>query len=413
MKRLSIIKTAMGIGVCLSSLWGASLPMFAVSLKGGSQYQVVNWAGETFVVGELFSEPILQDSLAGIPTPIDPAISPQLQIQFYSTADFRDLFDSLSPEANSGIYPDLPLDSIAQLQVDAIATNDIDTDRVQQATTSQATSLFEYLVGSIENKESASGLQIQIGSPEEDENLLQYVGTALSGLNISGNATSTNRAEVEILPQVNYRNIFRDVYDFEVDIVAAPRTVNSPLPDNLLVTQESAINYSLVGTQQQISTVPQDYDTTPGSLFGASSVDSILFDDSFLQLNEFDSRVSNVLGGDLDRRVGLASPTEGSYVPVSQQVEIEPIYGKVSNSSDRINQQKSSMQLELEAQAAERIKRINEKRSNLQKRLQDERQRREMRRKHLQRQTDLKRRQSLRQQTRRQQDQMRRQRESF
>lgn len=90
-------------------------------------------------------------------------------------------------------------------------------------------------------------------SAEEEEKLLEYLLVSLSNIELQTSSNNSNyRASIPVLPQVNYRDVYRDIYDFDVSLAEASQrtasqiaTPNRRSPGNVILMHSSPeYNYS-------------------------------------------------------------------------------------------------------------------------------------------------------------------------
>ena len=149
---------------------------------------------------------------------------------------------------------------------------------------------------------SESQIQVQIGSDEEEGNLLDYIVGAFSNLQINSISSNTfANPSVAILPQVAYEDVYKGLYDFNVNVSAnpnptanAPRAINNSIPEESLITQESVRNYN-----------PRTFANTG---FGGNNND-------FLANESTTSSLSRLFGGSAVPEENNSSPTSFLYTP--------------------------------------------------------------------------------------------------
>lgn len=245
---------------------------------------------------------------------------------------------------------------------------------------------------------SESQIRIQIGSEEEEGSLLDYIVGAFSNLQINNNSFAN--PNVVILPQVAYGDIYRGLYDFEVDVAAnpnpsatTPRSVNNSIPEELLVTRESVGNYnpSFIPTGFRSSgnnfLLPTDYTSSVSSLLGGSTTpsennsnpSSFLYT-PYISSSNVGSFVDSYEYQDISTRISeILSQNVNVYTNTDEEIEVESNY-RYQSASDRFNAQKNPMQLELEQELQERETRRKQKRQTLMMKLNQEQRQREMKR---------------------------------
>lgn len=280
---------------------------------------------------------------------------------------------------------------------------------------------------------SESQIQVQIGSDEEEGNLLDYIVGAFSNLQINSiGSNSFANPSVAILPQVAYEDVYKGLYDFNVNVSAnpnptanAPRAVNNSIPEESLITQESVRNYNpRTFANTGFSSNNNDFlpnESTTSSLsrlFGGSAVpeENNSSPTSFLYTPYLSSSNLNSLSNsyayedeDVSTRINEILSQNVNVYTNTDEIEVESGY-RYTSASDKFNAQKAPMQVELEQELQERERRRKEKRRNLTIKLRQEQRQREMKRRLEQINTTRKRNNALRQQRQKQQNNLRQQR---
>lgn len=287
---------------------------------------------------------------------------------------------------------------------------------------------------------SESEIQIQIGSQQEEGNLLNYIVGAFSNLQI--NSISNNsfaNPSVVILPQVGYGDIYRGLYDYDVNVTAnqgaiTPRSVNNSIPEEALITQESVRNYNPrtfastgFSSNRNEFLLPTEYTSSLSRLFGGSTIprennsssSSFLYTpylsssnvNSFISNNAYENAYENTYENVSTRIEGILSENVNVFTN-TDEIEVESGYRYIS-ASDKFNAQKAPMQKELEKELQEQEKRRKEKRRSLIMKLRQEQRQRDMKRRQEQVSTTRKRNNRLRQQRRKQQQTLRQQRNTL
>ncbi|VEP12365.1 hypothetical protein H1P_1450021 [Hyella patelloides LEGE 07179] len=231
---------------------------------------------------------------------------------------------------------------------------------------------------------STYNIQVQTGTESEDQSLLEYVTNSLR--NIQFNSVGSNsfaNPNVIVLPQVAYEDIYRGLYDFEIDVTAnpstgVPRVVDNSIPEEFLISQESIRNYEpqLVGFQPLSDSA--DGNILPGRY--ASTISAVLYESTESGANNSggsSSAIQNLYGGniravlnnnsyeDLSTRVGSVLPsTNASVFTNIEDIEIESNYKTVS-AFQKFQNQKDPRQIELEEQLAEQQEKSKEQREKI------------------------------------------------
>ena len=382
---MNLLATRIGLGIAiyLSSSTIYTHPSFAVSLKFSDRYELTQ-----------LNEPI------------------------FSTIE-PDLVDNSVSEVNGAEYFNLDFQPQPQLLEPTLSS-------IQQP--SIATTPTESLFA------PESQIRVQIGSDEEEGNLLDYIVGAFSNLQINSiNNNSFANPNVVILPQVAYGDLYRGLYDFEVDVTAnpnpsatTPRSANNSIPEELLVTRESVRNYnpSFIPTgfssNRNDFLLPTNYTSSVSSLFGGtttpsennSSPSSFLYT-PYLSSRNINSFVGSYEDRDMSTRISeILSQNVNVYTNTEEEIEVESNY-RYQSASDKFNEQKDPMQLELEQELQQREIRRKQKRQNLMMKLQQEQRKREMKRKQEQITTTRKRNNRLRRARQKQQQTLRKQQQTL
>lgn len=234
-------------------------------------------------------------------------------------------------------------------------------------------------------------VEVQIGSEKEEDNLWSSIGQSLTNLQFRDNEDNNvlNNPNVIILPQVAFQDIYRGIYDFEINLAAvstiAPRVANSPIPDVYLVSQESIVNYSPAFlASQALRNAPEDYLRPEGYISDSSSLmaDSNSSENN-INLNQLNSLGSEDYYEDLSERVKSLVSSNINVVPSIEdsiaEIELETKY-KAPNPIQKFQSQKDPKLQKMEEELSkEQQKLANERRSLLQK-LKNEQKQRESKR---------------------------------
>lgn len=342
-------RIGLGIAIYLSSSTIYTHSGFAVSLKFSDRYELTQLDEPAFSTIE-------PDSVDNFVSEIDGAE--------YFDLDFQPQPQLLEPTLFSSEQPSIP------------------------TTSTEPQDLFA----------SESQIRIQIGSEEEEGSLLDYIVGAFSNLQINNNSFAN--PNVVILPQVAYGDIYRGLYDFEVDVAAnpnpsatTPRSVNNSIPEELLITRESVRNYnpSFIPTGFRSSgnnfLLPNDYASSVSSLLGGSTTprennsnpSSFLYT-PYISSSNVGSFVDSYEYQDISTRISeILSQNVNVYTNTDEEIEVESNY-RYQSASDRFNAQKNPMQLELEQELQKRETRRKQKSQRLMMKLSQEQRRREMKR---------------------------------
>ena len=279
-----------------------------------------------------------------------------------------------------------------------------------------------------------SQIRIQIGSDEEEGSLFDYIVGAFSNLQINSiNNNSFANPSVVILPQVAYGDLYRGLYDFEVDVTAnpnpsatTPRSANNSIPEELLVTRESVSNFNPGFIPSGFSSntneflLPTDYTSSISSLFGGnttprennSNPSSFLYT-PYISSSNVGSFVDSYEYQDISTRISeILSQNVNVYTNTDEEIEVESNY-RYQSASDKFNAQKDPMQLELEHELQERERRRKQKRMSLMMKLRQEQRQREMKRRQEQVSTTRKRNNQLRRARQKQQQTLRKQQQTL
>jgi hypothetical protein len=383
---MNLLATRIGLGIAiyLSSSTLYTHSSFAVSLKFSDRYELTQLDEAPLTFRE--------------PSPVDNSISGLLNAA-ESSIDVRQEPQLLEPTFSS----------IQQSSV--------------EATPQELQDLFF---------SSASSIQVQTGSDREEENLLDYIVGAFSNLEINSiNNNSFANPSVVILPQVAYEDVYKGLYDFDVDVSAnpnptanTPRAVNNSIPEEFLITQESVRDYNPrtfantgFGSNNNDLLLPTEYTSSLSRLFGVSAVPrennsnpSSLLYTPYLSSSNLNSLTNSYAYEyeDLATRVNEILPQNFNAYTNVDEIEVESDY-KYTSASDKFNAQKDPMQVDLEEELRERERRRKEKRRNLLMKLGQEQRQREMKRRLERINTARKRDSALRQQRQRQQQTLRQQ----
>lgn len=239
-------------------------------------------------------------------------------------------------------------------------------------------------------------IQIQTASSEsEDTNLLGVIADAFGDLQFSNiDNNSAINPNVAILPQVSFQDVYRGLYDFEIETGATsgivPRVANNSIPDESLISQESISGYnpqffasqSFSNNNSKNYLSPSDYRYSLSSLVNGSSNQN--------NRNQFQSNQS-LYGGNvnsllnrnsyedvLTRAEGILVNNTNVYIEPTE-IEVKPQY-KVTSASQKFQAQKDPKQQALEEELANQKRIRDQKRSNLLRKLRNEQQQREMKR---------------------------------
>ena len=208
---------------------------------------------------------------------------------------------------------------------------------------------------------------------------------------------------VVILPRVAYQDIYRGLYDFNINLVSprSPRAASNSIPQNTLISQESISNYnytpasapSFTSSYIGASNLSGFYNNTPNSYTSdrgtTTEADNYIYED-------LSTRLESVLA----KNTNIYTNREEIDVPSSRSF-ITPI--------EKFDSQKSEKSRELakERQEKERIR--IQKRQVLQRRMEQEQAARERQRQQQAMNIRRKREMDLRNQLRRQQQALQRQ----
>ena len=382
---MNLLATRIGLGIAiyLSSSTIYTHSSFAVSLKFSDRYELTQ-----------LNEPVFSTIE---PDLVDNSVS-EVNGAEYFNLDFQPQPQLLEPTLSS-----IPQPSIA---------------------TTPTESLFA----------PESQIRVQIGSDEEEGSLLDYIVGAFSNLQINSiNNNSFANPNVVILPQVAYGDLYRGLYDFEVDVTAnpnpsatTPRSANNSIPEELLVTRESVRNYnpSFIPTgfssNRNDFLLPTNYTSSVSSLFGGtttpsennSSPSSFLYT-PYLSSRNINSFVGSYEDRDMSTRISeILSQNVNVYTNTEEEIEVESNY-RYQSASDKFNEQKDAVQLELEQELQERERRRKQKRTSLMRKLRQEQRQREMKRRQEQINTTRKRNNRLLRARQKQQQTLRKQQQTL
>lgn len=389
MMNLLATRIGLGIAIYLSSSTLYTHSSFAVSLKFSDRYELTQLDELPLTFRE--------------PSPVDNSVSGLLNAAEYSNLDVRQQPQILEP-------------TLFGIQGSSIT-----------ATSTELQDLFFA---------SESQIQVQIGSDEEEGNLLNYIVGAFSNLQINSiGSNSFANPSVVILPQVAYEDVYKGLYDFNVNVSAnpnptanAPRAVNNSIPEESLITQESVRNYNPrtfantgFSSNSNDFLLPNEYTSSLSRLFGGSAIprEDNNSPTSFLYTPYISSSNVNSLTNsyededeDVSTRINEILSQNVNVYTNTDEIEVESGY-RYTSASDKFNAQKAPMQVELEQELQERERRRKEKRRNLTIKLRQEQRQREMKRRLEQINTARKRNNTLRQQRQKQQNNLRQQRNTL
>lgn len=382
------IRTGLGMGIYLSSLALYTHSSYAVSLKFSDRYELTQLEESAFAFQE--------------PSPVG---------------------NSPSELPNAAEYLELEIEQQPQVRLESISD-------IQQLSMIAIPPELQELFLAPETE-----IQVQIGSDGEEGSLLDYIIGAFSNLQINTiNNNSFTNPDVAILPQVAYEDIYRGLYDFDVDVTAnpnpsavAPRSANNSIPEEYLITQESVRNYNprtftssgAIGNQNDLL-LPTEYTRSLSEVFGGSTTpreENSTPTNSFLSTpslsgGNVDSPLGNYVYEDVSTRINQILSQNTDVFLNTEEIEVESNYRYMS-ASDKFNAQKDPMQQELEEELLEREQRRKEKMQNIRRKLQQEQRQREMKRRREQVRITKQRNNRLRQQTRKQQQTLRQQQQTL
>jgi hypothetical protein len=267
-------------------------------------------------------------------------------------------------------------------------------------------------------------IQVETAVAETEEtaaetgNLWDSIAESLTNLQFNSDSNNSfANPNIIVLPQVAYEDIYRGLYDFEINLAAiatiTPRVANSPIPDIALTSQESISNYNPEFlASQALTNAPENYLSLEG------------YTDEISGLVANNSSENNLSA---DRLPGT-SATDGSYEDLSTRIQsvlavnvnpfsnVEEIelqtQNKAPNALDEYAKIRDPKQQELDEELAKEEEKLDKERRQLLQRLQNEQTQRNKKRQH-----EIERRAKEREQNRRKQtakqEQVIRARESF
>ena len=234
---------------------------------------------------------------------------------------------------------------------------------------------------------SESNVRVEMATNDSESfNLLDSLNTAVRSLQF--NALQDNsfaNPRVVILPQVAYENIYRGLYDFDIEIAdvpsgnssaSSPRTVNNSIPEELLISRESAIEYSspAFGAAQPTRDFYND-NTSSGNYYSGSREDgnrTLL--NKYIKSGKINSLLKTEDYENSNRRFGSAVSNVSNKI---EDIAIESQFK--TNKFSKIGIRKNSKIQEIEQQLAEQQKENEEERKKLLDRLKKQQEEREKR----------------------------------
>ena len=259
----------------------------------------------------------------------------------------------------------------------------LDNFSLYEVQTTQSSASFEEIQDLFSASESNVRVETATSESENSFSLLDSLNTAVRSLQFDSLQDNTfANPNIIILPQVAYENIYRGLYDFDIEITdvpsgnssaSNPRTVENSIPEELLISRESAIEYSpAFGATQPTRDFYSD-NASSGNYYTGSREDS----DRAL-LNEYitSGKISSLLETEgyenSNKRFNSAASTLSTRV---EDIAVESQFkiNKFSTSSPK----KDPKLQEIDKQIAEQQKKNEEERKKLLDRLEREQEERE------------------------------------
>lgn len=246
-------------------------------------------------------------------------------------------------------------------------------------------------------------IQVQSAASETEEtNLWQSIAESLSNLQFANVEESSNEPNVIILPQTAYEDIYRGIYDFEINLAAiatiTPRVANGSIPDVALISQESIDGYSTAFASQALRTSPEDY-LNPEGL--SNNISSLIADSnssqSSINLNKLGVSVTDDYYEDLSQRVSSLISNNIDVIPSIEDIELESQV-KIPSPLSQFQNSKDPKLQSIEEQIEEQQEKLKQEREKLRDKLEKEQEKRE-----IQRQKEFEKRLRERENTRRKQ----------
>jgi hypothetical protein len=235
-------------------------------------------------------------------------------------------------------------------------------------------------------------IQVQSAASEIDEtetaNLWDSIAESLTNLQFNSDSNNSfANPNVIILPQVAYEDIYRGLYDFEINLAAVatitPRVANSPIPDIALVSQQSISNYNPeFFASQALRNAPENYLRPEGATNEVYGLIANNSSENNINLNRLPG-TSSTDGSYEDLSTRVQSILAINVNPFSNVEEIELQYqNKAPNPLQEYEKVKDPKQQELEEELEEQKEKLDKQRSNLLQKLQNEQIQRDKKRQH-------------------------------
>jgi hypothetical protein len=232
-------------------------------------------------------------------------------------------------------------------------------------------------------------VQTAVSETEETEEGNLWDSIAESLTNLQFNSDSNNsfaNPNVIILPQVAYEDIYRGLYDFEINLAAVatitPRVTNSPVPDIALISQQSISNYNPeFFASQALINAPENYLRPEGYANEISSlVASNNSSESNINLNQLlGTSATDSSYEDLSTRVRSILAINVNPFPTAEEIELQS-QNQAPNPLQEYEKVKDPKQQELEEALEKQQEKLDKERRNLLQRLQTEQTQRERKR---------------------------------
>lgn len=228
-------------------------------------------------------------------------------------------------------------------------------------------------------------IQVQSAVSETEEtNLWQSIAESLSNLQFANVEESSNEPNVIILPQTAYEDIYRGIYDFEINLAAiatiTPRVANRSIPDVALISQESIGGYGTAFASQALRTSPEDY-LNPEGL--SNNISSLIADSnssqSSINLNKLGVSVTDDYYEDLSQRVSSLISNNINVIPRIEDIELESKV-KIPSPLSQFQNSKDPKLQSIEEQIEERQEKLKQEREKLREKLEKEQEVRERKR---------------------------------
>jgi hypothetical protein len=236
--------------------------------------------------------------------------------------------------------------------------------------------------------EPTLNIQVQTSASEtEERNLWDSIAESLTNLQFNSDSeNSFANPNVIILPQVAYGDIYRGLYDFEINLAAVatitPRVANSPIPDIALISQQSISNYNPeFFASQALRNAPENYLRPEGY---TNNISSLIGSNN---LSENNTNINRVLGTlstdgsyeDLSTRIQSILSINVNPFPSVEEIELQD-QNKVPNPLQQYQNAKDPKLLELEEELEKQQQKLDQERRNLLQKLENQQTQRERKR---------------------------------